>query len=59
MPLWLVSAIVGAVCGGLGAGAGYLVERMGFKWGRFLAIVGIGLGLALSRTDFIQGMFGA
>lgn len=51
MPAWVTAAIVGAICGAVGAGLGFALEKLfGWKWARYLGIVGIAIGLAISRA---------
>lgn len=51
LPFWVWAAIVAGACGALGAVAGWFAEGAGAKWGKWLTVVGIVVGLAIVRSD--------
>lgn len=56
VPFWVWGAIVGAVGGGVGALLGWLLERAGFKVGRWLSVIGIAAGVGFLQTPAFKTM---
>lgn len=56
LPFWVWSAIAGALGGGLGAALGWLLERAGFRFGRWFSVVGIAAALAFAQSATFRGI---
>lgn len=48
-PKWAVYAVVGGILGGSGALVGWLLERLGIRFGRFAVVLGIAATPVVSR----------
>lgn len=56
LPAWVWGAIVGTLGGGLGGVVGWLLQRAGFRAGRWFPVVGIALGLAFAQSAPFRGI---
>lgn len=57
LPFWVLAAGVAGVFGALGAVVGWVAEKLGLKFGRFLAIAAMAGGLAFTRLDGFHAFY--